>query len=89
LNLLDLLLVRGLVLVRAALPHVLAPGDSNPIFHREGAKNAKKVHELAHCPFPSRSWRLRGERLNLLDLFRASAIVLVRIVRPQTTLIVD
>ena len=56
--------------------------------HREVAKNAKKVRELVHCLFPSRSWRLRGERLNLLDLFGASAIVLVRIVRPQTTLIV-
>ena len=38
--------------------------------------------------FPSRFLRLRGEKWNPLDMFRARAIVLVRIVRPQTTLIV-
>jgi hypothetical protein len=36
--------------------------------HREDAKNAKKaVGELVDFLFPSRSWRLGGERLNLLE----------------------
>ena len=43
---------------------------------------------LIRLLFPSRSLRLRGEKWNPLDMFRARAIVLVRIVRPQTTSIV-
>jgi hypothetical protein len=47
----------------------LAPGGIISNFHREDAKNAKKaLGELVHFLFPSRSWRLRGERLNLLRL---------------------
>jgi hypothetical protein len=45
------------------------------------------VGGLVDFLFPSRSWRLGGEKWNALDMFRARAIVLVRIVRPQTTLI--
>jgi AhpD family alkylhydroperoxidase len=41
---------------------------------------------LIHLLFSSRSLRLRGKKWNPLDMFRARAIVLVRIVRPQTTL---
>jgi hypothetical protein len=37
---------------------------------------------LIHLLFPSRSSRLRGKKWNPLDMFRARAIVLVRIVRP-------
>jgi hypothetical protein len=49
-------------------------------FHREGAKNAKKAaRELVQFLFPSRSWRLRGERFNLLDLLLARGLVLVRV----------
>ena len=43
---------------------------------------------LIRLLFPSRSLRLRGKKWNPLDMFRARAIVLVRIVRPQNTLIV-
>jgi hypothetical protein len=43
---------------------------------------------LIHLLFPSRSLRLRGEKWNPLAMFRARAIVLVRIIRPQSTLIV-
>ena len=46
------------------------------------------VLRLIHLLCPSRSWRRRGEKWNSLDMCRARAIVLVRIVRPQTTLIV-
>jgi hypothetical protein len=46
------------------------------------------VLRLIHLLFPSRSWRLRGEKWSPLDMFRAHAIVLVRIVRRQITLIV-
>jgi hypothetical protein len=61
--------------------HAVVQFNSN--FHREDAKNAKKaVGELVDFLFPSRSWRLRGEKWNPLDMFRARAIVLVRIVRP-------
>jgi hypothetical protein len=45
------------------------------------------VLRLVHHPFPSRSWRLRGEKWNPLDVFRGRAIVLARIGRPQTRLI--
>jgi hypothetical protein len=58
LKLIDLLLARGLVLVRLTLPNVPAPAGINSNFHREDAKNAKKVGELVHFLLPS---RLRGE----------------------------
>ena len=40
LNLVDMLLARGLVLVGVALPHVLAPGGSTGIFTVGGDRNA-------------------------------------------------
>jgi hypothetical protein len=53
----------------------------NANFHREDAKNAKiAVGELVDFLFPSRSWRLGGERLNLVDLLLARGLVLVGIV---------
>jgi hypothetical protein len=52
--------------------------------HREDAKNAKKaVGELVDFLFPSRSWRLRGERLNLVDLLLARGLVLVGLALPH------
>jgi hypothetical protein len=61
LELIDLLLARGLVLVRVTLPYVPAPAGINSNFHREDAKNAKKAGELVQFLFPSRSSRLRGD----------------------------
>jgi hypothetical protein len=51
--------------------------------HREVAKNAKKVGELVQSLNPSRSWRLRSERLNLLDLLLVRGLVLVRAALPH------
>jgi hypothetical protein len=52
--------------------------------HREDAKNAKKaVGELVDFLFPSRSLRLRGEPLNLVDLLLARGLVLVGVALPH------
>jgi hypothetical protein len=52
--------------------------------HREDAKNAKKaVGELVDFLFLSRSWRLGGEPLNLVDLLLARGLVLVGVALPH------
>jgi hypothetical protein len=60
----------------------------NCSFHREDAKNAKKaMGELVDFLFPSRSWRLGGEPLNLLDLLLASGLVRVRAALPPVSVV--
>jgi hypothetical protein len=49
--------------------------------HREDAKNA--AGELVNFLFPSRSWRLGGEPVNLVDLWLARGLVLVGVALPH------
>jgi hypothetical protein len=84
-NLVDLWLARGLVLVGVALPHVLAPGGSTPIFT---AKTPRKRWVSLLISSSLGALGVFAVRNGTRSICFERAIVLVRIVRPQTTIIV-
>jgi hypothetical protein len=88
LNLVDLLLARGLVLVGVALAHVLAPGGSTPIFTAKTPRTPRKRWVSLLISSSLRALGVFAVRNGTRSICFERAIVLVRIVRPQTTIIV-